>query len=342
MASEGLDLDFDEVFSMLPEVSIDIASPSGVGQVSIADQLLEAITDDTRSHSPLQATSQESSAPTDLSAILDLLPEELNAEPNNPDQIEADRIMDLISAPDPNPDVAPLSTDAPLASPHSPVHRNAPSPPLPVVDPDDVAIIRESVEAPVAGPSSASAPIATQGPMPQPSPIPDGVEYLELVARALLYYGHPVIVSQVYDWIQNNCVAKTRAKYWRNSVRHVLTKTQYFQKCGHSEQGNSNYWGIHPHYMQAFKSGHFKKKAISHFIRESHQRYEQSPRGRRYHPYQAGTSRDAGAPPLRQAPFDLLLFPQGSQYPILAQAMPPNHAQHTPPVDMQQYMSQHQ
>ena len=123
---------------------------------------------------------------------------------------------------------------------------------------------------------------------PLPVAQPAEIEYLELVVRALLTHGRPMLVADIYEWIVNNFPSKTISRSWRNSVRHVLTTMCYFYQESHSSYGKAHYWWIHADYLEGFRLGHFKKRDIEAFVEKS-ARSKQHASSLRHHPYMQST-----------------------------------------------------
>lgn len=117
---------------------------------------------------------------------------------------------------------------------------------------------------------------------------PVEMEYLELVVRAFLAHGRPILVADIYQWISDNVPSKTAIRSWKNSVRHVLTTMCYFYKESHSSYGKASYWWVHAKYLKAFELGCFKKCDIEAFVGKS-ARSSRHTSSVRHHPYMTST-----------------------------------------------------
>ncbi|KAL4227943.1 hypothetical protein ACF0H5_013382 [Mactra antiquata] len=97
-----------------------------------------------------------------------------------------------------------------------------------------------------------------------------GLSYIALISMAIQSSRHKrMLLSEIYQWIAERYpYYQMKDKSWRNSIRHNLSLNECFVKCGRSENGKGNYWGIHPANIGDFANGDFRRRRARRQVRK--------------------------------------------------------------------------
>lgn len=223
-------------------------------------------------------TSNQSSVDRFMDSLTEIKPPSSKQPPATPAQVldhndpnAVDGVFDVIDSPDAQSQTGTLPAQTQVYSDQGAVDSTT--------SPERVVRVNQtSDETPNVQVYAPSLPVAQ----------PAEIEYLELVVRALLTHGRPMLVADIYKWIVDNFPSKTTSRSWKNSVRHVLTTMCYFYQESHSSYGKAHYWWIHGEYLKGFQLGHFKKRDIEAFVGKS-ARSSKHASSVRHHPYMQST-----------------------------------------------------
>lgn len=97
-----------------------------------------------------------------------------------------------------------------------------------------------------------------------------GLSYIALISMAIQSSkNRRMLLSEIYQWIAEKYpYYQMKDKSWRNSIRHNLSLNECFIKCGRSENGKGNYWGIHPANIGDFSNGDFRRRRARRQVRK--------------------------------------------------------------------------
>lgn len=107
------------------------------------------------------------------------------------------------------------------------------------------------------------------------------ISYTEMIARAIFATSKNMSTLQdIYGFLEAKYpVLQSRAKSWRNSVRHTLSLNECFTKIPRVNNGKCCFWSVHPVYLRRFQNGDFQKQrknGISKY-HTFNRRYQETP-----------------------------------------------------------------
>ena len=96
------------------------------------------------------------------------------------------------------------------------------------------------------------------------------IPYLKLCAAALLSFGEPTLLADIYEWISAMFpYYKPSQKSWKNSVRHSLFADECFIQAHKASKGKGHHWWIHEAFLPYFLQGNFDRRQIRRKIKQS-------------------------------------------------------------------------